>query len=87
MTKAVRNRKICFIKAVLLLCEHGHVKKTMKIVFLPPPPNTIRVNVLLFQEPNYNLPSFVQPDTFPIVQVGGHGATKAVDILYCIPRK
>ena len=24
MTKAVSNREICFIKAVLLLCEHGH---------------------------------------------------------------
>merc|ERR1740128_711436 len=25
-----------------------------------------------YQEPNYNLPSFVQPDTFPIVQEPGH---------------
>ena len=24
MTKAVSNREICLIKAVLLLCEHGH---------------------------------------------------------------
>ena len=24
MTKAVSNRDICFAKAVLLLCEHGH---------------------------------------------------------------
>ena len=24
MTKAVSNREICFIKAVLLLCEHGY---------------------------------------------------------------
>ena len=24
MTKAVSDREICFIKAVLLLCEHGH---------------------------------------------------------------
>ena len=27
MTKAVSNREICFIKPVLLLFEHGHLKK------------------------------------------------------------
>ena len=42
MTKAVSNKEICFIKAVLLLCEHGHLKKYRKWCFLPPP-NTIRV--------------------------------------------
>ena len=38
MTKAVLNREFCFIKAVLLLCEHGHFKKKSKMVFLTPPP-------------------------------------------------
>ena len=37
MTKAVSNREICFIKAVLLLCEHGH------FFYHTPTPNTIRV--------------------------------------------
>ena len=49
MTKAVSNREICFIKAVLLLllCEHGHFfpKKNRKLCFLPLP-NTIRVNTI-----------------------------------------
>ena len=35
MTKAVSNREICFIKAVLLLCEHGHfVKKNRKVTMI-----------------------------------------------------
>ena len=38
MTKAVSNREICFIKAVLLLCEHGHFKKKIESgVFYHPP--------------------------------------------------
>ena len=32
MTKAVSNRKICFNKAVLLFCEHGH----MGVFYHPP---------------------------------------------------
>ena len=39
--EAVSNREICFIKAMLLFCEHGHFEK--KLCFLPPP-NTIRVD-------------------------------------------
>ena len=44
MTKAASSREICFIKAVLLLCEHGHFFFTIsKIIFLnpllPPPPH------------------------------------------------
>ena len=40
MSKAVSNREICFIKAVLLLYEHGHF--ALHGVFAPPPsPNTI----------------------------------------------
>ena len=27
MTKAVSHSEICVIKALLLLCEHGHLKK------------------------------------------------------------
>ena len=42
MTKAVTNREICFIKAVLLLYEHGHFFLNRKLCFLLPP-NTIRV--------------------------------------------
>ena len=41
MTKAVSNREICFIKAVLLLCEHGHYDKINpggQLELLPPPP-------------------------------------------------
>ena len=39
MTKAVSNREICFIKALLLLCEHGHFKRKIEnCVFYPPPP-------------------------------------------------
>ena len=30
MTKAVSDREICFIKTVLLLCEHGQKLKMMK---------------------------------------------------------
>ena len=38
MTKAVSNREICFIKAVLLQCKHGHfTKKKSKMVFFTPP--------------------------------------------------
>ena len=37
MTKAVSNREICFIKVVLLLCEHGHFKKKSKWCFYHPP--------------------------------------------------
>ena len=36
MTKAASNRQICFIKEVLLLCEHGHFYKK-KCVFYHPP--------------------------------------------------
>ena len=45
MTKAVSNREGCFIKSVLLLCEHGH--KIENGVFYAPPPssNTIKVKV------------------------------------------
>ena len=40
MTEAVSNWEVCFIKAVLLFCEHGHFFQQKKIengVFLPPP--------------------------------------------------
>ena len=36
MTKAVSNREFCFIKAMLLLCEHGHLKKNRKWCFNHP---------------------------------------------------
>ena len=35
MTKAVSNMEICFIKAVLLFCKHGH-KKIENVVFYYP---------------------------------------------------
>ena len=45
ITKAVSNREIYFIKAVLLLCEHRHFLR--RIAYLPPPPpNTFRVKFL-----------------------------------------
>ena len=46
MTKAVSNREICFIKAVLLLCEQGTFQLFFAShgFFCPPPhPHTIRV--------------------------------------------
>ena len=46
MAKAVSKRKIHSCKAVLLLCEHGHLKKNENGVFLPPT-NTIRVEYLM----------------------------------------
>ena len=36
ITKAVSNREICFIKAVLLLCEHGHKNRKCCFFYLPP---------------------------------------------------
>ena len=44
MTKAVSNREMCFIKAVLSLCEHRHFSLNFAShdVFCPPP-STIRV--------------------------------------------
>ena len=39
MTKALSNGGICLIKAVLLLCEHGHFfQQISKIVFFTPRP-------------------------------------------------
>ena len=39
MNKAVSNRDICFIKAALLLCEHGNIyQQNSKIVFFYHPP-------------------------------------------------
>ena len=38
MTKAVSNREICFIKAVLLLCKHEKIENGV----LPPPPILIK---------------------------------------------
>ena len=52
MTKAVSNREICFIKAVLLLCKHwtwAFKKKSRKWCFLPPP-KTIRVLTALLPQ-------------------------------------
>ena len=46
MTKVVSNRDICFVKAVLLLCEHKHLllKFASHGIFCPPPlSDTIRV--------------------------------------------
>ena len=43
MTKAGSNRGICFIKAVLLLCEHGHFFEQISKWWFLPPHNTIRV--------------------------------------------
>jgi len=47
MTKAISNwPEICFIKAVLLLCEHWHfLKKKSKMVFFTPPPQILSVRV------------------------------------------
>ena len=47
MAKAASNRDICFIKALLLLCEHGHFKEKSKMVFFNslPLPNTFRVKI------------------------------------------
>ena len=47
MNKAVSNRDICFIKAVLLLCKHGHFSQNFAcIIVISPPPhtNTIKIN-------------------------------------------
>ena len=43
MTKAVSNRDICFIKAVLLLCKHGHFSLNFASHGQSPTPHTIRV--------------------------------------------
>ena len=47
MTKAVSNREICFIKAVLLLCEHGHFSLNFALLGVlclhPPSLHIIRV--------------------------------------------
>ena len=54
MTKAVSNRDVCFIKAVFLLCEHGHFSLNFTSHgFLAPPANTIRVRYTLFYSPWY----------------------------------
>ena len=47
MTKAVLNRDICFIRAVLLMCKNGHFSLNFAShgVFCPPLPITIRVKV------------------------------------------
>ena len=49
LTKAVSNRDICFIKAVLILREHGHFSLSFAkhgLSPLPSPPhNTIRVKL------------------------------------------
>ena len=47
MTTTVSNLEICFIKAVLLLCEHGHFLLNFAshgIKSPPAPSNTMRVN-------------------------------------------
>ena len=44
MTKAVSNREIGFIKAVLLLCEHWHLKEKKIEYGVFTFPHTIRVN-------------------------------------------
>ena len=44
MTKAVSNREISFINAVLSLCEHGHfLQNFASYGVLCPQPDTIRV--------------------------------------------
>ena len=51
MTKAVSNRDICFIRAVLSLCKPGHFFSSKFCVAgsdWPLPPHTIRVNGILF---------------------------------------
>ena len=50
MTNTVSKREICFIKAVLFLCEHGHFLLNFASLGVnAPPPHyysiTIRVNV------------------------------------------
>ena len=35
MTEEVSNRGICYIEAVLLLCEHGHFLRRMAFFALP----------------------------------------------------
>ena len=47
MTKAVSNREISLIKAVLLLYERGHsLKKNQMLFLLSPPPQTNRVKLI-----------------------------------------
>ena len=57
MTKAVSNRDICFIKAVLLFCDTG-TKFCVAWPILPPFPKTIRVkkNKTLYIYNNENVP-------------------------------
>ena len=52
MTEAISNRDICFNKAVLLLCEHGHF--SLNFAYLAP--NTIRVIYLRFIQPIKGIP-------------------------------
>ena len=44
MTKAVLNVEICFINAVLSLCENGHFFQKFSVKS-PLPPNTIKVSI------------------------------------------
>ena len=45
MTKAVLNRDICFIEAVLLWCEHGHFSQfCVAWPMLPPSPIQLGLN-------------------------------------------
>ena len=56
MTKAVSNREICFIEAVLLMCEHGHLFLNFASHGVKsPPPNTIRVKECFIVVNAYNL--------------------------------
>ena len=38
MTKTVSTRAICFIQAIVLLCEHGHFSLNSASGILSPPP-------------------------------------------------
>ena len=49
MTKAVYNRGICFIRVVLVRCEHGQVSLYSASLGLTCPlPNTVRVKYMLY---------------------------------------
>ena len=57
MTKAVSNREICLTKAVLLLCEHGHLLLNFAshgVVCPPPLPSPILLGLKKNKENNNN---------------------------------
>ena len=61
MTKAVSSREICFIEAVLLLCEHGRLFQQRRKWCFIPPPNTIRAKHYWFLDPGEETREAVRP--------------------------